>query len=472
MVRGNAINSIAQQVVYVDGQTGSNTVGVGNGSATNPWATIVFANSQITDNATGKRYIIKHSGTTTELNLTLKPWTSIVGDSVSTSIISITGSLQPDITWDGVTGGVASISNVTFTVSADINYNLAAFTGSTSTIYLSNVTTLGSVLFSGRTSGLDVLKLSNSDIDQGWVLVDFNVISNSSLYGDTVIFQQSNSTPAITWKSIGDYFYSDITMSKSTANITLTVTGTAVYGQVGVSGSGATYFFDPIGYPRDGISLSASGASGNTGTIESVPIGSITPDTGAFTTFSASSTATANDLNTRDFEFTGGSGGNAITIPGSVANALTIYDTNTNAYLTFITNGGTPLMSFSQPSSFTTLSASGLITATAAGIQSWAPIGANTYTDATYTFALTDQDTYIRFNRATAQTITVPANSTVAFPVGTEINGIQAGAGQVTFVAAGGVTLNSKGAVLSISGQFGGFSLKKYGTDTWDLVVA
>jgi hypothetical protein len=100
------------------------------------------------------------------------------------------------------------------------------------------------------------------------------------------------------------------------------------------------------------------------------------------------------------------------------------------------------------------------------------PIGAGTYTGGTYTFALTDQQNYIRFSNAGAQTVTIPTNASVPFPIGAEINGIQAGAGQVTFSPAGGVTVNAKGAVLSISGQYGGFSLKQYATNSWDLVVA
>jgi hypothetical protein len=113
----------------------------------------------------------------------------------------------------------------------------------------------------------------------------------------------------------------------------------------------------------------------------------------------------------------------------------------------------------------------GVFVATASGVQSWTPIGTNTYTNTTYTFALTDQDCYIRFSNGSAQTVTVPTNASVAFPIGTEINGLQAGAGQVSFAAAGGVTLNAKGALTFITGQYGGFSLKKVGTNEWDLIA-
>lgn len=39
----------------------------------------------------------------------------------------------------------------------------------------------------------------------------------------------------------------------------------------------------------------------------------------------------------------------------------------------------------------------------------------------------------VTFNNAAAQTITVPPNSSVAFPIGTQIDLAQLGAGKVTF---------------------------------------
>jgi len=44
---------------------------------------------------------------------------------------------------------------------------------------------------------------------------------------------------------------------------------------------------------------------------------------------------------------------------------------------------------------------------------------------------------------AGANTVTVPPNSSVAFPVGTEIKVTQIGAGATTFVAGAGVTINN-----------------------------
>jgi len=88
----------------------------------------------------------------------------------------------------------------------------------------------------------------------------------------------------------------------------------------------------------------------------------------------------------------------------------------------------------------------------------------------TKTFALTDIGAYVRTTSGSAVTITVPANSSVAFPTGTEIVVFQAGAGQVTFAAAGGVTINSKDGDLKITGQYSSATLKKIATDEWDMI--
>jgi hypothetical protein len=93
----------------------------------------------------------------------------------------------------------------------------------------------------------------------------------------------------------------------------------------------------------------------------------------------------------------------------------------------------------------------------------------NAQTDS-YTLVLTDAGKMIIMNKATANNLTVPANADVAFPLNTRIDVIQYGAGQTTFVAAGGVTIRSSGSKLKITGQYSGASLWKKGTNEWVLV--
>jgi hypothetical protein len=89
---------------------------------------------------------------------------------------------------------------------------------------------------------------------------------------------------------------------------------------------------------------------------------------------------------------------------------------------------------------------------------------------ASYTLALTDQNKIVEQNVATANNLTVPPNSTVAFPIGTEIAITQYGAGKTTIVAGAGVTLRSAGGLLSIGAQYAMVSCVKVGTNEWYVV--
>lgn len=87
---------------------------------------------------------------------------------------------------------------------------------------------------------------------------------------------------------------------------------------------------------------------------------------------------------------------------------------------------------------------------------------------ASYTLVLADAGKYLTFTSASPATATIPANSDVAFPIGTDIAIEQSDIGQVSIAAATGVTINtSYGFNLKTGGQYAVVSLKKTGTDTW-----
>jgi hypothetical protein len=93
----------------------------------------------------------------------------------------------------------------------------------------------------------------------------------------------------------------------------------------------------------------------------------------------------------------------------------------------------------------------------------------NTQTGTTYTPAATDDGKVITLDNASSITVTVPQNSDAAIPVGAYIEFIQLGAGQVTFAAGTGATLNSRGTALKIAGQYGTAALRKTATNTFIL---
>lgn len=88
-------------------------------------------------------------------------------------------------------------------------------------------------------------------------------------------------------------------------------------------------------------------------------------------------------------------------------------------------------------------------------------------TGANRTLALSDAGKLIQFTDSGAETCTVPPNSSVAFPVGTQILVVQEGTGAVTLAAGSGVTINSKDGNLKLSARYCGVTLIKRATDTW-----
>lgn len=94
----------------------------------------------------------------------------------------------------------------------------------------------------------------------------------------------------------------------------------------------------------------------------------------------------------------------------------------------------------------------------------------NAQTGTTYTLALTDVAKIVTLSNASAITLTVPPESSVAWPAGTTIVLAALGAGQVTVTAGAGVTINSAGAKIKIGAQYGSATLVKYGTNTWLLI--
>ena len=93
-------------------------------------------------------------------------------------------------------------------------------------------------------------------------------------------------------------------------------------------------------------------------------------------------------------------------------------------------------------------------------------------TDATTsrTLSLSDKFASLKFTSGSATTVTVPANSAVAFPVGSYIEMYQYGAGQITVTQSAGVTVNATDAQKKSRVQYSSLTLIKVATDEWLLV--
>jgi hypothetical protein len=99
----------------------------------------------------------------------------------------------------------------------------------------------------------------------------------------------------------------------------------------------------------------------------------------------------------------------------------------------------------------------------------------NAQTGTTYTFVLADNGKLVTASNASAQTYSIPTNATAAFAIGTQINLIQIGAGQVTVnaVTSGTTTVLSNAAAPAAPkcrNQYASLTCIKVATDTWYVI--
>lgn len=158
---------------------------------------------------------------------------------------------------------------------------------------------------------------------------------------------------------------------------------------------------------------------------------------------------------------------NSITINGTAialgssgtvtANAATLTGTTLNSSVvsSSLTSVGT----------LTTLSVSGNVSVTGSVVDHFIT---NQQTSS-YTLALTDDGKMVEMNVGSANNLTVPADNTVNFPIGTSIDILQVGAGQTTIVAASGVTIN-RATGLKLRAQWSAATIIKRAANTWVAV--
>ena len=97
----------------------------------------------------------------------------------------------------------------------------------------------------------------------------------------------------------------------------------------------------------------------------------------------------------------------------------------------------------------------------------------NAQTGTTYTTVLADASQIITSSNASAVTITIPPNSSVAYAIGSSITVISIGVGLTSFAQGSGVTIASTGATSTaptIRARHGSATCIKTATNTWQVV--
>ena len=93
----------------------------------------------------------------------------------------------------------------------------------------------------------------------------------------------------------------------------------------------------------------------------------------------------------------------------------------------------------------------------------------NEQTVTTYNLVLTDAHKTVIVANGSAIDLKIPTNSGIAFPIGTRIEIIQGGAGQITVTPTSGVTVNSSGGKTKLAAQYAVATILKVATNTWYL---
>lgn len=159
---------------------------------------------------------------------------------------------------------------------------------------------------------------------------------------------------------------------------------------------------------------------------------------------------------------------------GTYQHAGLVRDSSANVWKLFkgVTDEPTNTVNFNQGSldnlALGSLTASSIVfpdgTQSLQGVPSLTPIIQKT---ASYALSsLTERDDLIEMGSSSAMTLTIPTDATLNFPVGTSIDILQTGTGQVTIAGAGGVTVNSTPG-LKLRTQWSSATLFKRAANTW-----
>lgn len=166
--------------------------------------------------------------------------------------------------------------------------------------------------------------------------------------------------------------------------------------------------------------------------------------------------------------------GSSLTSVGTIASGTwngsvvqpTYGGTGVNNGTSTLTLGGNLTTSGAYSTTLTTTAATA-ITLPTSGTLATVVLPLNTQTG-NYTSVLSDAvNTTVNMNCASSCTLTIPPNSSVAYPIGSIISAIQSGAGSTSFAQGSGVTIN-KPSTLTFTGQYAIAGVIKTATDTWN----
>lgn len=94
----------------------------------------------------------------------------------------------------------------------------------------------------------------------------------------------------------------------------------------------------------------------------------------------------------------------------------------------------------------------------------------NAQTGTTYTLVAADAGKLVTLSNAAAITLTVPQDSAATIAIGTYVDLLQLGAGQVTVAVDAGSTLRTSGLTAKARAQYSRLAVQKVSANTWSLM--
>jgi hypothetical protein len=501
------------------GEGTTHTLSIGQEVGTS--ASVTFANLTLTGDLTV-------SGTTTSINTA----TLNVADNIVVLNNDVTGSPTENAGIEVERGTSANVlvrwneTSDKWEVTNDgTNYGNIVTTGDSGTV-TSTMIADGTIVNADINSAaaIDKTKISGTAITAG----DTGTVTSTMIADGTIVNADINTSAAIAHSKLANATAGQILLGTTTTGV---VTATTVSGDVTITGAGVTAIGSGVIVDADidasaAIALSklATSTAGNIIVYNASGVPTAVAETGDITISDTGVTAIATgvivnaDVNASaaiDYSklasLTSGNilVGNASNVATSVAMSGDV--TITNAGVTAIGSGvivdadinasaGIALSKLATstagniivynasgvPTSVTetgdvTISDAG-VTAIASGVIVNADVSASAAIDlgkiadvstnaqaASYILVLADKNKIVEMGVGSANNLTVPLNSSVAFPIGSQINILQTGTGQTTIVATGGVTINATPG-LKMRAQWSYATLVKRAENTWVLV--